>query len=346
MINYLGPLLISFLLGLVITKLTIIFAQKINLIDWPDQQRKFHYGGVPLLGGLAVFLTVIAAFAINKYVLDLSLSVFENKLLIAAIITGTILLFGGFLDDKFKLSPRYQFLFVCLAVIIIITAGLRINFISNPFGGIIKLNNNLFAMALTAVWLLGTTYTTKLLDGVDGLAVGICLIGGLGLFFVSLNWDRAQAITPQLALLFVGACFGFLFWNFWPAKIFLGEGGSTLLGFWLGILAVISGAKIATALAIMAVPVVDVALVITQRLLKKQSPFTHADRKHLHFRLLDAGFKPKQVVTILYLVAVIAGLVALFIGTVGKIILFFLLTFFTVAMVWYLISRYDNKKIL
>ncbi len=336
--------LISFLLALFLSWPIILLAKKLNIVDLPDQSRKFHFGQVPLLGGVVIFLAVTISFVINNYVFNWHLTDQEGRLVLAALIAGGVLLIGGVLDDKFNLKFWQQLFFVITAVIIMLFAGLKIDFISNPFGGVFQIPLGWLSAIIITFWLLGMTYTTKLLDGVDGLATGISLIGALYLFFVSLVWDRPQSITPELILILIGVCLGFLIWNFFPAKIFLGESGSTILGFWLGVLALISGAKIATALVVMAVPVVDVVLVIIQRLLKKQSPFSHADRKHLHFRLLDAGLKPKEVVTILYLTAIIAGSLALILGTIGKMVLFILLALATAVMVIYLIKRYENQK--
>jgi len=340
--NLLLIFLISVVLAAALSPVVIYLANKLKIVDVPDAKRKFHIGTTPLIGGLAIFLATIISFFINQNLFDWQLTTTEWRLIIALFVASAVLLLAGIADDKYVLKPWQQIIFTSLAIIIMLMAGLKIEFITNPLGGILYFPAGWLSIILVVMWLLGMTYTTKLLDGVDGLATGISLIGGLYLFFVSLAWDRPQSITPQLIILFVGACLGFLLWNFSPAKIFLGESGSTILGFWLGVLAIISGAKIATALVVMAVPVVDVVLVIIQRLLKKQSPFSHGDRKHLHFRLLDAGLSPKQVVVILYLIAIIAGSLALILGTVGKLILFLVLAVATVAMVIYLIKRYDQ----
>lgn len=336
-------LIISFILALVLSQPIMLLAKKLKIVDVPDASRKFHFGAIPLLGGGVIYFAVILSYLINQYLFKWELGVDENRLILGALIAGGVLFIGGTLDDKFNLKFWQQLFFVLTAIVIMLLAGLKINYISNPLGGVYQVPLQWLSVLLIFFWLLGMTYTTKLLDGVDGLATGISLIAFLYLFFVSLVWDRPQSITPQLILILIGVCIGFLVWNSFPAKIFLGESGSTILGFWLGVLALISGAKIATALVVMAVPVVDVILVIAQRLLKKQSPFSHADRKHLHFRLLDAGLKPQQVVGVLYVTAIIAGSLALLLGTIGKIVLFILLAISTVAMVVYLIKHYDKQ---
>jgi UDP-GlcNAc:undecaprenyl-phosphate/decaprenyl-phosphate GlcNAc-1-phosphate transferase len=159
------------------------------------------------------------------------------------------------------------------------------------------------------------------LDGLDGLVSGVTTIGAIIIFIVSLTWDVPLAGTSALALIVSGLFGGFLIWNFFPAKIFLGEAGSTLAGFLLGILAIISGGKIATALLVMGIPILDAVWVISRRLfLEKTSP-THADRKHLHFRLLDAGLSHRQAVLLIYLLVVLFGSLSLYNTTQGKLIL-------------------------
>ncbi len=342
MTMFLPTFIISIVLAVMISPFVIRLAKRFNIVDQPDAKRKLHKQPIPLMGGLVLFLSLSISFFINRYVFDWTLSATEGRLLSALFFASLVLLFGGIIDDKLSLKPWQQISVSFLAVIIMIFSGLRIEYVTNPLGGIFYLPATWLSVSLVFVWLLGMTYTTKLLDGIDGLATGITVIGAVYLFFVSLVWDRPQSITPELILIFVGACLGFLLWNFSPAKIFLGESGSTILGFWLGVLSIISGAKIATALVVMAVPIVDVILVIIQRMIKKQSPFSHADRKHLHFRLVDAGFSTKKVAVTLYLIAIIAGSLALILGTVGKMLLFITLSLVTIIMVVYLIKKYEK----
>ena len=161
-------------------------------------------------------------------------------------------------------------------------------------------------------------YTTKFLDGLDGLVSGIGTLGALILFIVSLFWDVPMSATSVLCLILAGALLGFLKYNFYPAKIFLGEAGSTFIGFMLGVLAIISGAKIATALLIMGIPVLDVIWVIIRRLISHKH-FYAGDRKHFHFRLLDAGLSHRQAVLFLYALTLIFGSSSLFLQSQDKI---------------------------
>jgi UDP-N-acetylmuramyl pentapeptide phosphotransferase/UDP-N-acetylglucosamine-1-phosphate transferase len=185
-------------------------------------------------------------------------------------------------------------------------------------------------------WLMTMTYTTKFLDGLDGLVSGITTICAVILFALSLNKEVAQPETALLAIIFAGASLGFLIFNFHPAKIFLGEGGSLYTGFMLGVLAIISGAKIATALLILGIPLLDVLWVIFRRIFLKSSPFM-ADKKHLHFRLLDIGLSHRMAVALLWLLSLIFGIAALFLGSQQKlislIILFILMIILAIILV-------------
>jgi len=190
---------------------------------------------------------------------------------------------------------------------------------------------------------MGMMYTTKFLDGLDGLVSGVAVIGSIILFLVSLFWDVPLSGTSILCLILGGSSLGFLIWNFHPAKIFLGEGGSTFLGFMLGVLAIISGAKIATALLVMGLPILDVIWVIVRRIFReKKSPFL-ADKKHLHFRLLDAGLNQRQVVLLLYLLTLLFGATAIFQQTFGKLIALGILVIVMLGLAWWVIYRYKQK---
>lgn len=162
-------------------------------------------------------------------------------------------------------------------------------------------------------------FTTKLLDGMDGLSTGIVTIGAIVVFFLS---QQPQWFQPEVSLfstIFIASCLGFLVWNFHPAKVFLGEGGSLFIGFILGIMAIISGSKIATTLLVMAIPMLDVIRVIILRLKKKKSIFV-GDSEHLHFRLLNSGLGQRQAVLLLYSIAFVFGISTLFLQTNQKLI--------------------------
>jgi len=279
--------------------------------------RKIHKQATPLLGGVAIFIVYfILLFLFSDRFLAGDLRF--NHLLGFAL-GALFLIIGGVLDDKYDLKPSRQIIFPLLAIGAVILGGVEVAKISNPAGGVIDLRPLVFVSPLLIFfWLLGMMYTTKLLDGVDGLVSGIGAIGGLVIFLFTLTTRYYQPDIAFAALLFSAACLGFLIFNWHPAKIFLGEGGSLLVGYVLGVLAIISGGKIAIALLIMGLPVLDVAWTIFRRLLKGKNPFRTADCAHLHHRLLAAGLSPQKTVLIFYFFALAFGLSGLFLQSRGK----------------------------
>ena len=267
-------------------------------------------------GGLVIFISLVVSLLITR-ALGFWPSNFSIQLL-TLVLASAWLLIGGLLDDKLKFSPLQQIIWPILAVATILIGGITVSFITNPIGGVILIPSFL-GLIISALWLLGTIYTAKFLDGIDGLVSGLGVIGSVILFIVSLTWDKPLALTSFASIGLAGAALGFWFWNKPPAKIFLGESGSTLIGFWLGALAVLSGAKIATALLIMALPIMDAAWVIIKRLADGRSPFK-GDREHLHFQLIDKGLSSKQTIILIYCLALLFGSVALWQQTIGKII--------------------------
>lgn len=330
---FFGLILSVFLLSLISTHIVKKIALYYSIVDIPDEQRKKHAQPTPLLGGVALYGTLF--LSITTYLLwapDTWPVLFDIHVhfsqLIGFLIGGLFLVIGGVLDDRFSLSPRWQIIWPVLAAFAVIFSGSDVPHIRNPLtGGLIPLHQfdvHLFTIAnfsftlhffsdlISFFWLLGLMYTTKILDGLDGLVAGITGIGSciiaLISFFVFVNIP-----TGMLSVIIFATCLGFLFHNSYPAKIFLGESGSTLCGFFLGVLSLISGAKFATGLLILGIPILDLAWVIFQRIFfDRRIPFTGGDRRHLHFRLLELGLSHRGAVFLLYGLSLIFGLMALF----------------------------------
>jgi len=182
----------------------------------------------------------------------------------------------------------------------------------------------------------------NLVDGIDGLASGVVLISGLTLFFIALNHQEYSAAIMSLIL--VGSIAGFLLYNLPPAKIFLGEGGSLLIGYILGVLSIISGSKIAATLLVVGIPALDVFWVIIQRLIKGQSPFAHADNKHLHYQLLTLGFSHQGAVLFLCFISLIFGAIAIIANGIGKLIGLLAMTIIMIVLIF--IITFSSKKVV
>lgn len=338
MLYYIEIFLITALLSAALTWLVMKLAAKLGVTDKPDQDRKIHAREIPLLGGLAVF----AAFFIVLFFV-------RDKLLSGNLLTshwlgffyGAVwLMLGGLFDDKYKLSPSQQILFPILAISTVVFGGVEIEKITNPLGGFIYLGA--FSAVLISLWLIGMMYTTKLLDGLDGLVSGMTAIGAMVIFLFTMSAKYYQPDIGLAALVFAAACLGFLIFNWHPAKIFLGEGGSLFLGYTLGVLSIISGGKIAIALLVMGIPILDVAWTIARRLMAGKNPFKFADRKHLHFRLLDLGLGVRKSVLLYYVFAAIFGLAALFLQSKGKLLALALIL--TVMALVILFFAYLDRK--
>lgn len=313
-------------------------ALKFGITDKPDKERKIHACETPLLGGLAVF----AAFFIVLYFAksELLAGNLEIRHWVGFFAGGIFLMIGGFLDDKFNLKPIQQIIWPMLAIASVIAGGVRIEKITNPFGGYFYLG--ILSIALIAFWLLGMMYTTKLLDGLDGLVSGLAAIGACAIFLFTMAEKYHQPDVGAAALIFAAACCGFLIFNWHPAKIFLGEGGSLFLGYALGVLSIISGSKIAIALLVMGIPALDAAWTVVRRAIKGKNPFKFADKKHLHFRLLDSGLGVRKSVLLFYAVSAIFGTSALFLQSKGKILA--LAAVFAIMIFAVMFLAYLDKK--
>lgn len=270
-----------------------------------DLRRVSRLGGVSLY--FAFTITVIAAQFLPVPRLD----AYESIRLIGLLAGGTVIFLVGLLDDIFEFSALPQFMGQYLAAAIAIGFQIFIEYFNNPFTG---QQTDPFPFIVTVTlsffWLVGMMNTMNWVDGLDGLAGGIAVIAGLMLFINSaFRVEPAQTSVSLLHLALVGSGLGFLLYNFYPARIFMG-GGAPYLGFLLGTLSIIGGAKMATILLVFGLPLVDSLWQVVNRLRQRKSPFS-GDRGHLHFRLLDRGFTQRQIVVGYYLFCSFFGVLTL-----------------------------------
>lgn len=335
---YLLAIGFSFALAVVLTPLVRWGARRRQIIDRPsaDPVYKWHAKPTPLLGGLAIILSAVATWWLLAALGKIGAPYVSVKSLVGITVASALIACGGWLDDRLRLRPAAQIVWPILAVLAAVAGGVSVSFITNPFGGLLYLDQvkitlfawqgtpvilTVWAALFAAVWLLGMIYTTKILDGLDGLVTGIGVIGSAIVFLLTLRPEVNQPSVAFLVLGLFGACAGFLIYNWSPASIFLGESGSLFIGFVLGVSSIIAGGKIATALFIMGLPILDLAWVIIQRRwIRHTSPFRTADRSHLHFRLQAAGFSVRQSVLILYLVTTLFGALTLLVHGIAKVV--------------------------
>lgn len=325
------------------------FASKHGFLDTPRPPRNLHQYPVAKLGGLAIYVTVALSIAILWLAGGIDFLIVPQKFVVAILLGGAILSVGGMIDDKYDLPAKYLWIIPVIVSLIVVFSGIGvgIKFLSNPFGDPISLDFLVLGIPVSGIfiflWMLGMMFTTKFLDGLDGLVAGIGLIAGLTLFALSLTEHVNQPITALMAIILCGSLLGYLFYAFNPASIFLGEGGSLLIGFFLGVLSVILGAKIATALLVMGIPILDVAWVIVQRLWYRKSPFI-GDRLHLHFKLLDLGFSQRQTAFILYGISAVFGFTAVFLQSQGKLVALIILFALMAGLILGVIFAYRRRQ--
>ncbi len=343
--QYFGYFIITFFASLFATALVRILMQKYHIVDAPrTEKRKIHKKKIPLGGGMAIFFSF---FLITFLLLS---SHFGNDVLPRHIWGlfwgGLVLMIGGLLDDKYNLRAKKQIIFPILAATIIIAFGIGPHEITNPWGGVVSLDQWTLSLAglgnwviladlVVFFWLMGMMFTTKFLDGLDGLVTGVVTIGAMMIFALSLQEPWYQPEVALLSIIFAGSCLGFLAWNWHPAKIFLGEGGSLFTGFMIGALAIISGGKIATTLLVMGIPALDVIRVIIRRIQKKK-PIHVGDSEHLHFKLIESGLTQKQAVLLMYAISFLFGVTTLFLQSSEKMIALVLLFILMLLLgVWF-----------
>ncbi|NBS41320.1 undecaprenyl/decaprenyl-phosphate alpha-N-acetylglucosaminyl 1-phosphate transferase [bacterium] len=313
--------MIAFLLSVAATAVVRRLANRFGVVDNPTGGRKIHAKPIPLLGGIGIFVAIAAVtLGLLAWTPLLTGGDITPRHYVGFLLGGLVLMVGGYLDDRYNLPAKLAIIAPIAAALVAVASGMNVSKITNPFGGVILIEHwpsNVIVFA----WLLVVMYTTKFMDGLDGLATGVSSIGTLMVMLLSLTVAYFQPDVATFASVCLGALLGFLVFNFNPASIFLGEGGSTFVGFTLGTLAVISGGKLATALLVIAIPLMDVVWIIVRRFRAGGvAQIFKADRKHLHHRLLDRGWSQRRIVFSYYLVAVAFGLSALFLQSKQKLI--------------------------
>ncbi|MGM0414114.1 MAG: MraY family glycosyltransferase [Bacillota bacterium] len=299
-----------FLIGLIITYIStpIIrrFAIKLEAVDKPGK-RRINRWPVPNLGGIAIYLGFTAAVLFGSQAASDRTGI---------LLGGSLIMLIGVIDDIYELKPSIKLLGQILAAVILVFSGVSIEFISNPFAdSMIYLG--IFAIPVTIIWIVGVTNTVNLIDGLDGLAAGVSIVAAITLFIVSLQ--EGQLITAILTVALAGSLLGFLRFNFYPARIFMGDGGSMMIGYILATVSIIGALKSAAAMTLfvpvlaLGIPIFDTAFAIIRRIYYKK-PIARADHGHLHHRLLALGWNHRQSVLIVYIMSIVLGSVAIVIN--------------------------------
>ncbi len=317
---------VAFIAALALTPLAIKIANKFNIVDIPNQ-RKVHTKAMPRIGGLAIY----AAFVLGT----LALAVYTREVA-ALLIAGTIVFITGLVDDIKGISPKIKLIGQVVASLVLVRAGFYVEFITNPFDGNI-INLGWWGIPITVIWLTGISNTVNLIDGLDGLSGGVSAIAAGATAIVCIA--QGELLAASLAAVVAAAALGFLPWNFHPAKTFMGDCGSLLLGFLLGALALMGLSKGATVISIfipfiiLGIPFFDTSFAIIRRLFMKK-PIFAADKMHLHHSLLSLGMSHRQTVLTIYALALAMGLCAVLMAILTSsqaVLILILVTVFTFA---------------
>ena len=304
-------LICAALLAYTLTPLVRVLAIKIKAIDVPTDGRRMHHKPIPRIGGLAIFLAFLIT-SIGFCRLD--------RELVTILIGGSALVLLGILDDVYRLNAFLKLAVQIVAALFAVSQGVTIDYICF-FGKYVAFGN--WAIPITVFWIVGLTNAVNFIDGLDGLACGVSAISSISLCLTMLLSDSSVAHCLITALI-AAACLGFLPFNANPARIFMGDTGSLLLGYVLATVSVLGLFKfyaivtfVVPVLAL-AVPLSDTLFAFCRRILHGQSPF-HADRGHFHHKLMDLGLNQKQAVAILYAISATLGLAAVVLTTKGTI---------------------------
>jgi len=289
--------------------LVIRLARKIGAVDRPDA-RKVHSSTMPRLGGLAIFMAFMlpAVFLLQVSTVHLGI-----------IVGGVIVFLVGVLDDVYQLTPRVKLAGQCVAAGAAMYCGVMVHFMTNPFNGMMGLGY--LSLPITFLWIVGVTNAVNLIDGLDGLAAGVSGIAALTMGFVA--YLQGQYLVFVLALLLLAAIAGFLPYNFYPARTFMGDGGSNFLGFTLACLAVLGLAKSAAVISlfvpivILGIPIFDTFFAIIRRIYNK-TPIFKPDKAHLHHRLMALGFSHLASVLIIYAISGFFGATAVILSLINN----------------------------
>lgn len=309
---YAGPFLKSFLICV-----SLIFVLNCFFRGYNSKKRKCKRHNkcsskISRLGGVAIILSFLIALFWDKNL------VITQPIAGIAIASLLILIFGV-IDDYFELDWRIQLFFQVAVAVIIFMAGGRIEYITNPLGGLIYFDFSIFpSLFLGIFWIVLLMNSMNWIDGIDGLSGGISLVAVTAIFFLSIKPEVNQPPVGIIAMMLMGSFLGFLIFNFHPSKIMAGTSGAMFMGFILAVLSIFAGTKIATTLLILSITVIDVLSVMIQRVRNGESIFV-SDKKHLHHKLLELGWSQKKINLFFYTTTAFIAVLALNTREIGKI---------------------------
>ena len=310
-----AALIVALIVALVATPVVKSLAFKMGAMDVPKDNRRMHDHPIPHMGGLAIFL---------GFLLSVLLFAEITPQLRGMLLGSVIIVVLGIFDDIYSLPAMFKFVVQIVAALVAVFSGNVIQTLSNPniFSSDLYWDLGVLSIPVSVIWIVAITNAVNLIDGLDGLACGVSTISSMTLLVISLVVSDAPAAILMAAL--AGSCIGFLPYNLNPAKIFMGDTGSTFLGYVLAVVSIQGLFKFYTIISfavpflMLGLPIFDTCFAFIRRIAHGQSPM-HADRSHVHHRLIDMGFSQKQAVAVLYIISAILGLSAVVLTTAGAV---------------------------
>lgn len=310
-----AALLVSIIVTLITTPLVRDLAFKFGAVDVPSDGRRMHDHPIPRMGGLSIFF---------GFILSVVIFLPMDRPLRGMLLGSVIILVLGIFDDIYALPAKPKFVIQLFAALIAVLEGNTISVLSNPnvFSQNPYWDLGILSIPVSVLWIVAITNAVNLIDGLDGLACGVSTISSMTMLVIALTMTDGPVAILMAAL--TGSCIGFLPYNLNPAKIFMGDTGSTFLGFILAVVSIQGLFKFYTIISfavpflMLGLPIFDTCYAILRRLSHGQSPMV-ADRKHIHHRLIDMGFSQKQAVAVLYMISAILGLSAVVLTTSGVV---------------------------
>ena len=355
-IVYLPLFIESFIISIFLTPIVRVIAEKLQVYDNPPSERtdptaprRIHLIKKLKLGGTAVIFPFITLTILNVPI---------TKQLLVFILGILILLINGIIDDFYDVSAKFQIMMQIIATLCVTLAGIDISYVSKPLGGISSLSFIPFYIAgekiylisfiITVIWILFIINAVKWMAGTDGLAEGNVSIAAIIIALVSIRFQTYD--TAVMGFIFAGLMLGFLFFNFYPSKIFSGSSGKSVYGFIIAVLAIYSGAKLGSTIMVLSIPIIDAVWVIFTRIREERprgvlSLMKINDKRHLHHRLLQLGYSQKKIALIEYTFTGIIGIIALIATGFHKLIflaIFALIIFILIFTISMRTKKYTN----
>lgn len=340
-LTFVSIAILGYLIAFVSTPVVAALAKRFGFVDHPNRNHPavLHDKPTPRAGGVALYLSIVFTVVIaTTFVSQNSILPFElqvDKRLLALLVGGLITVVVGTIDDKYDLSPYLRLLTNFLVALIVVGAGVGVSFITNPLGGQLRLdqivlefnflgevrNIILIADLVAIFWIVWLMNAVNWSSGVDGQLSGIVSVATFAIGLVTLRYlnnDPNQLALAILAFATAGSFLGFLPYHFYPQRIMPGYGGSALAGLLLATMSILAGGRVATAIIVLIVPLIDAFFTIVRRLLSGKSPF-YGDREHFHHKLLDLGFSKSQIAYLYTFLTLISALFALSLDSKSKL---------------------------